>query len=156
MNTLSPSKQWARFLSRFDSDIVLLARGALTRVRRQVPGAMELVYDNFNALVIGFGPSERASEAVFSLAIYPRWVNLFFLQGAKLHDPARMLKGAGRVVRHIRLSDARILGEPAVRDLMTRALAQAPVPIAPGSRRRMVIRAVSAKQRPRTAAKRTG
>src|ERR1039458_9537409 len=65
----------------------------------RLPGAVQLVYDNYNALVIGFGPSERASEASFSIVLYPRWVTLFFLQGAGLPDPRRLLKGSGKVVR---------------------------------------------------------
>ena len=67
---------------------------------------MQLVYDNYNALAIGFGPSERASEAIFSIVLYPRWVTLFFLQGAGLADPKRLLKGSGKVVRHIVLASA--------------------------------------------------
>jgi len=50
-------------------------------MRARLPGAVELVYDNHNALAIGFGPTERASDAVFSIALFPRWVSLFFLRG---------------------------------------------------------------------------
>jgi hypothetical protein len=31
-------------------------RAALTRLRRLVPGAVQMVYDNWNGLVVGFGP----------------------------------------------------------------------------------------------------
>jgi hypothetical protein len=118
-------------------------------MRRLVPGAVELVYDNYNALVIAFGPSERASEAIFSIALYPRWVNLFFAQGATLADPDHLLKGGGTQVRHIVLEEAAVLDDPRVRRLITRARAAATRPLDPGRRRRMVIRAVSARQRPR-------
>jgi hypothetical protein len=60
MKELSPAKQWDGFLARFDPPIVALVKGALNRMRKRLPGAVELVYDNFNALVIGFGPTERA------------------------------------------------------------------------------------------------
>jgi hypothetical protein len=118
-------------------------------MRKYVPGATELVYDNYNALVVGFGPSAHASEAVVSLALYPRWVTLFFLQGARLDDPARLLKGAGTRVRHIVLSEAAMLDRRPVRALILQALATAPRAIDARAKRRMVIRAVSAKQRPR-------
>jgi hypothetical protein len=149
MNQVSPAKQWEAFLARFNPGIVSLVKAALALMRKRVPGAVEMVYDNYNALVIGFGPSERASEAVFSLAIYPNWVNLFFLRGASLDDPKRLLKGGGRVVRHIRLSSPALIDDPPVRDLMKRALALAPVSIDPRAKRRMVIRSISAKLRPR-------
>jgi hypothetical protein len=149
MKPVSPSTQWNLSLNRFDPEIVAVVKSALTRMRKLMPGALELVYDNFNALVIGFGPSERASEAIFSLAIYPRWINLFFLRGAELADPASLLRGSGKQVRHIRVVDASVLDQPSVQQLMKRALAQSPVAIDPKVRRRMVVRAVQAKQRPR-------
>ncbi|MEO5761176.1 MAG: hypothetical protein ABIR28_02580 [Vicinamibacteria bacterium] len=149
MAELTATKQWSVFLSRFTPEIVTLVKASLVRMRKRVPGAVELVYDNFNALVIGFGPTERASEALFSIAIYPKWANLFFLQGARLKDPKKILQGAGSTVRHLRLSDPKLLDHPDVIDLMERALAQAIQPIDPQARRRMVIRSISPKQRPR-------
>jgi hypothetical protein len=149
MKELTPAKQWDAFLARFNPEIVALVKGALIRMRKRLPGAVELVYDNFNALVIGFGPTERASEAVFSLAIYPKWANLFFLQGARLEDPNQILQGRGTVVRHILLSDPKRIDDPGVRDLMDRAMAQAPRPIEAGGKRRMIIKSISARQRPR-------
>ncbi len=122
----------------------------MARLRRQVPGAVELVYDNYNALVIGFGPSERASEAVLSLALMPRWVTLCFLQGGpKLPDPNGLLRGSGTTVRNVRLASAADLDTPAIRTLIGTALERAKVPIDATCRRRMVIKSISAKQRPR-------
>jgi hypothetical protein len=80
-------------------------------------------------------------------------VTLFFLQGARLDDPTRMLKGGGTRVRHVVLSDVAILDAPAVRGLIRQALATAPRPIDARARRRMVIRSVSARQRPRRPAR---
>ena len=149
MKELSPAKQWDGFLARFDPPIVTLVKGALIRLRKRLPGAVELVYDNFNALVIGFGPTERASDAVFSIAIYPRWANFFFLQGARLEDPGGRLQGSGSVVRHLRLSDPRLIDDPEVIGLMDRAMGQAAKAIDPRAKRRMVIKSISPKQRPR-------
>jgi Domain of unknown function (DU1801) len=110
---------------------------------------VQLVYDNYIALVIGFGPSERASEAAFSIVLSPRWVTLFFLQGAGLPDPNKLLKGSGKVVRHILLAAAADLDKPAIRALMTTALNRARVAIDPDAPGNLVIRSISAKQRPR-------
>lgn len=118
-------------------------------MRKRLPGAVELVYDNYNALAIGFGPSEKASEAIFSIAVFPRWVSLFFLQGATLEDPENLLKGSGRRARHIVLKDAGTLDEPAIEALMAQALKTAVVPIDAGAQGRLVIKSVSEKQRPR-------
>jgi len=100
-------------------------------------------------LAIGFGPSERASEAIFSIAVYPRWVSLFFLQGAKLPDPDKVLQGSGTKVRHLVLAEPQALEQAAVKKLMALALASAKKPLDPRQRRRLIVKSISAKQRPR-------
>ena len=150
----APAAQLAGFLAKYTPEIAATANLALKKLRKLCPGAIELVYDNYNALAIGFGPSERASEAILSIAVYPRWVSLFFLQArCGLPDPAQRLQGKGCVVRHIVLENAATLDEPEVRALIAHALAAAAVPLDPGGKRRLVIKSVSAKQRPRRLAK---
>jgi hypothetical protein len=76
-------------------------------------------------------------------------VTLCFLQGAGIPDPQRRLQGEGRVVRHIRLEDFSVLDDPYVQGLMNLALHRAKVPLDPKNRRQLVIKSISAKQRPR-------
>ena len=117
-------------------------------LRRRLPGAVEFIYDNYNWLVIGFGPTERPSDAVFSIVLAPRWVTLCFLEGAQLADPDGLLRGSGKVVRNIRLEDVSMLNRPAVRALIDEAVANAE-PFDPTQRRRVLLRAVLDRQRPR-------
>jgi hypothetical protein len=136
-------------IAKYSPEIGALARDALVKMRARLPGAVEMVYDNYNALVIGLGPNERASDAIFSIVLYPRWVTLFFLQGAGLPDPHRLLKGSGKVARHIVLEDAEDLDKPEVEQLIAVALERARTPLEGSGPRRLVIKSVSAKQRPR-------
>jgi hypothetical protein len=145
--------QLAGFIAKYDPEIAALAERVLARMRARLPGAVELVYDNYNALAIGFGPSERASQAIFSVVLYPRWVSLFFLQARGLNDPQKLLRGHGSTARHIVLKDADTLDEPAVQKLMKDALEKAATPLnatAPGG---LVIKSISAAQRPRRPSK---
>lgn len=145
----SPEKQLASFLAKFTPEIAALAEEILQKMRHRYPTALELVYDNYNALAIGFGPSERASEAIFSIALFPKWISLFFLQGAGLPDPDNKLLGSGNLARHIRLPSASTLDEPSVRTLMREAVAGAAKGFDPAGSHRLIIKSVSAKQRPR-------
>jgi hypothetical protein len=145
----SARKQLTAFLAKFTPEIACLAELILARMRARYPTALELVYDNYNALAIGFGPTERASEAIFSIALFPRWISLFFLQAKGLPDPERILRGSGNVARHIVLPSAEMLDDPAVLALMEEAAARAKVPFDPGGMHRLIIKSVSAKQRPR-------
>jgi hypothetical protein len=145
----TPAKQLAGFLAKFEPRVAAAARAALSQLRKRLPGAMELVYDNYNALAIGFGPSQRASEVVISIALYPRWVTLFFLHGARLADPRKILKGSGTRVRHIVLRAAADIGSKDIEALICAALKLAGQPIDRRQRRQLIIKSVSAKQRPR-------
>ena len=145
----SPTVQLRAFLAKFSPEIAARAQAILKKMRARYPSALELVYDNYNALAIGFSPTERASEVIFSIAIYPNWINLFFLQGKTLPDPKKILQGSGNQVRHIRLTSPETLDDPAIVALMETATARAKVPFDPTGKHRLIIRAVSAKQRPR-------
>jgi hypothetical protein len=146
----SPQSQLDGFISRYSPVVAAEGRAALAKMRRLVPGAVELVYDNYNWLVVGFCPSERASDAVLSLVFTPRWITLCFLQkGPELSDPNGLLRGSGKRVRNVRLESAKDLDKPAVRSLIKEALVRARVPIDGAGRGRLVIRSVSVKQRPR-------
>ena len=158
-NSTPPSQAEAKaqldsFLAKYDPEVEAFARRALAKMRKLVKGAIEMVYDNYNWLVIGFSPTERPSEAIFSLVMPPGRVALCFLQGGGLPDPAKRLQGTGHVVRNIRLydaghPDAKVLDDPEVLSLINVALNRAKVPMPAGVRRKLVIRSISAKQRPR-------
>jgi hypothetical protein len=149
MTNTSPERQLRQFLDKYTPEIAGLAQEVLEAMRARLPGAVQLVYDNYNALAIGFGPTERASDAVFSIALYPRWVTLFFLQGAALPDPHKVLKGSGKLVRHLVLQSAADLERPEVRQLMAAALQRSSKALDPAAGSPIVIKSVSAKQRPR-------
>jgi hypothetical protein len=149
MTTTSPEDQLAEFIARFTPELADCAHTILDKMRRRLPGSIELVYDNSYALAIGFGPTERASEAIFSIVLYPRWVSLFFLQGIGLPDPEKLLKGNGKQVRHIRLEDPKLLDNPGVKKLMAEAQRSAIKPLDPTLKRRVVIKAIAKNQRPR-------
>ena len=58
---ISPASQLNAFIGRFDPAIRKVVREARAKLRRRLPTAIELVYDNYNALAIGFASTERAA-----------------------------------------------------------------------------------------------
>jgi hypothetical protein len=149
MKADSPARQLAGFIGRYSPEVAKVARRALAKMRARMPGAVELVYDNYNALAIAWGATERRSDLICSIALYPRWVSLFFARGAELPDPDELLNGSGKTIRHIVLEDAKTLDRRPVRALLDEAIARADRPLPGKGRVRTVIRAVSTKQRPR-------
>jgi hypothetical protein len=146
----SPRVQLAGFMAKYTPAMAKEGRAALTRLRRLVPGAVQMVYDNWNGLVVGFGPTDRASEAVVSILMVADHVSLCFIQnGPDLPDPDHLLRGSGNVVRHIKLTSAEDLDKPAIRALVKAAVSRSDVPFDPARRARLVIKSISKKQRPR-------
>jgi hypothetical protein len=146
---VTAERQLAGFIAKFSPEVAALAKAILGKMRARYPTAIQMVYDNYNALAIGFGPTEKPSEAIFSIAVFPRWVSLFFLQGKGLPDPDGILQGSGNVVRHVRLTSADRLDEMPLKKLMEEAVSRAAIPLAPRGASRLIIKSISAKQRPR-------
>lgn len=111
------------FVAKYTPAIAAQLRDARGRLRARFPRGVEMVFDNYNALVFGIGPSDRSRESFISIAGYPKWVTLFFLDGARLHDPDGLLEGDGKQVRGIRLKTPADLDSPAVAALIAQAIA---------------------------------
>jgi hypothetical protein len=148
---VSAAKQLAGFIAKFSPAIAREARGALTRRRRLLPaGAVQMVYDNWNGLVVGFGPNDRPSDAIVSILVVADHVTVCFINDApSLPDPHRLLRGSGNMVRHVRLASARDLDGAPLKALVKAAIAQSDVPFAYTGRPRMIVKSISAKQRSR-------
>ena len=146
----TPAAQLASFMAKYTPAMAKEGRAALMRMRRLVPGAVQMVYDNWNGLVVGFGPNERPSDAIVSILMAADHVSLCFIQdGPSLPDPHHLLLGSGNVARHIKLASARDLDKPAIRALVKTAVKRSDVPFNKSSRGKLVIRSISKRQRPR-------
>jgi hypothetical protein len=142
-------KQLDLFLAKYDPEIEKLARAALKKLRALMPGAVQMIYDNYNGLAIGFCATEKSSEAVLSVALYPKWVTLFFLQGKGIPDPKKLLKGSGAAVRSIRLEDTSPLKNADVDALIALAIARSKSPFGPKENGKLILKSVSERQSPR-------
>ncbi|MBN8630644.1 MAG: DUF1801 domain-containing protein [Rhodobacterales bacterium] len=107
-------------------DIVALApqhRAVLLAVRARVgqehPDVVEVARPGYRAVSWGFGA--KMTEAYAYALPYRDHVNLGFYQGTSLPDPAARLKGTGKAMRHIPLSDPADLDDPAVLTLIRAA-----------------------------------
>lgn len=147
---MTPAKQLDAFVAKYSPEVARVAKAALPKMRTWFPGTHELVYDNYNALAIGWSPTGRTSDVICSIALYPRWVSLFFFVGTRLPDPTKRLRGSGAKVRHVVLENgAATLDEPDVKKLLAAAIEMAPAKPTGTSRPTTIVKSISAKQRPR-------
>jgi hypothetical protein len=137
------------FIAKFDPGYQKLIRAVRKALRERLSGAFELAYDNYNFFVLGYGPTERPSDCIVSMAAGASGVGLCFIHGVGLPDPCKLLQGSGNQTRFIRLESAAVLARPEVEALLSAALARAKTPLTARGHGKLIIRSVSAKQRPR-------
>ena len=148
-NPAEAEKTLTSFIQKFEPKHQKVIRAVRKALRARFPTANELVYDNYNFFVIGYSPNERPSDTLISIAAAANGVGLCFIQGANLPDPKGILHGSGKQVRFLRLPSADMLKEPEVHALLSRAASAAKTPMPKKGKGKLVIRSVSAKQRPR-------
>lgn len=137
------------FIDRYSPEVANDGRRALAFLAARLPTAIRLVYDNYNALVIGFGATMKVSDICLSIAFYPRYVTLFFLKGVELPDPAGLLEGSGSTVRGVKLRPISRIQSAEVCALIDAALANLSTPLPPAGEGPLIIKSISARQRPR-------
>jgi hypothetical protein len=96
-------RQLKGFIAKFEPKHQTLIRAVRKELRKRFPTAYELVYDNYNFFVIGYGSTERPSDCIVSVAAAANGVGLCFIRGASLPDPHKLLLGSGKQTRFIRL-----------------------------------------------------
>lgn len=151
----SPDAQLKSFIAKFDPAVAKLIQSCRSAMRKRFPTANELVYDNHNFFVIGYSTTERPSDCIVSLAANAKGVGLSFYHGATLPDPHKILLGSGTQNRFIRLETAATLARPEVNALLRAAVAQAKSSLPATGGGALIIRSISAKQRPRRVLKDT-
>lgn len=138
-----------KFLRKYTPAIAAQLREARRRLRANFPRGFELVFDNYNALVFAISPTQRSADAFVSVAGYPKWVTLFFIDGADLDDPHGLLAGEGKHVRSIRLKTPEDIDEPGIALLIAQASARHATAFDVATPVATLVKSEVAKQRPR-------
>ena len=128
--------------------IVALAKRCLSKLRRAFPGTYELVYNYSTSLVVAFGRSERGYEAIVAVAIFPRWVRLYF--DKSLPDPKGLLEGSGARVRSVTLKTVSGVDHEDIKALIRAAIKHSGVTFPRTGSTRMIIKSEAKKRRPRS------
>jgi hypothetical protein len=147
---VTAESELAGFIAKFTPEMQRRIEACRDKMETRFPTAVQMVYDNYNFLVIGFGPTPRASDAIFSLAAHARGIILCFLQrGPDLPDPTGILRGSGKKVRNVPLPTADDLDRPDIVALMGAALELASIEMDASAGPALLIKSISEKQRPR-------
>ena len=122
-----PDPEYLKLLARYDEAIQGLALAARKLILEEAPEASEFVYEVYT-IADHFAFTERPSDAFVFTTAHANWVNLGCNIGVLLPDPGGLLRGEGKLIRHIRIARPTDLDAAGVRDLVRAAIAQAERP----------------------------
>jgi hypothetical protein len=144
---VTPEAQLKSLLGKFDPKDQRLIRSVRSALRKRLPTANELVYDYGHALVIGYSPTEHGIESIVSTSARADGVSLYFMNGPKLPDPKKLLKGSAKQVRFIALESASRLKHPDVEALIAATIDLARIPLPSKGSGKLVIKTFGAKKK---------
>ena len=84
---------------------------------------VEVVWPKQKIASFGLGPKKMTEHYAY-IAVYGSCVNLGFYHGASLPDPAGLLEGSGKALRHVKLRDVPATQATAITELLQRAIAE--------------------------------
>ena len=85
------------------------------------PESKELLYHT-HALTSVYSLSEKLGDGFCMIPIYTNHLNLGFHKGTLLSDPKNLLKGTGKLIRHIPISKTKDFDNSMVKKLIKEAL----------------------------------
>lgn len=91
-----------------------IARGWFDEMRRIGPDVTELLHDGH--------PTACVTDAAFGYVnVFTSHVNIGFFHGASLEDPAGLLQGSGRFMRHVKARPGNLPDEASLKALIRAA-----------------------------------
>jgi hypothetical protein len=120
-----PPSDLIRFLSAYPAAVAELFLSIRAVVLASAPTANEIIVDAYSAVATGYTFTERFKEAFCHIAAYSTYVNLGFNRGTELDDPRHILKGTGKLTRHIRIAKMEDLHAPHIQRFLDAAIAKA-------------------------------
>jgi hypothetical protein len=122
-----PHPDYLKLLLPYGEVIQELAFATRKLILEEAPDASEFIYELYT-VANHFTLTERPGDAFAFTTTHANWINLGFNFGSQLADPAGLLLGSGKWIRHVRIAQAADLGAPGLRELLRAAIAQAERP----------------------------
>jgi hypothetical protein len=101
------TKDLRKFLAQFPEDIRERALWLRDFIWDSYPKTNELIYDNYNALAVGWSPTEKVGHTFCSIAVgrSSHNVHFGFYWGSQIADPKKLLIGQGNQYRYLLVTD---------------------------------------------------
>jgi Domain of unknown function (DU1801) len=117
-----PPPELLEFLHRYDPAVQSLALGLRKVVHQEMAPCHEYIFEMRSKVVLLYGATERViADGICNIGVFAKHVTLGFPRGTDLDDPAGVLQGAGKTMRHITVKRLSDLDQPEIRAYLRQA-----------------------------------
>ena len=117
-----PPAELLEFLLRYPPAIQSLTLGARKLLHDELAPCHEHIFNMPRTIVLAYSATSKViADGVCVVTAWRQHVTLGFSRGIDLADPAGVLQGAGKAMRHVRLLSLDDLGRPEIRALLRQA-----------------------------------
>jgi len=150
------TKDLLNFLNPFSKEIIERALWLREFMWDIYPQTNELIYDNYNALAIGWSPTDRMGHTFCSIAIgrTSNNVHFGFYWGSEISDPDKILLGEGNQYRYILVPDIKKFPKAYITKLVKEAYANSLAKVKDKKQimnGQTIVKSISAKKREKNA-----
>ena len=117
-----PPRALLELLRRHQPAVRSLALELRALVVDEIAPVHEYIFPMRSKLVLLYSTTPRViADGICSIGVFTKHVTLMFMAGVDLHDPAGLLKGSGKTMRHVPIKTASDLARPDIRTLVREA-----------------------------------
>ena len=119
------TKELTKFLKPFDKEVIAEVMWLREYAWDLCPQANELIYDNYNAVSLGWSLTDKVGHNICSVVIYRANQNVHFgfYWGNELSDPEHILLGEGKQYRYILVPDKKKFPKTYMKQLVNESYA---------------------------------
>src|SRR6476620_10915727 len=119
------TKDLLKFLKPFSKELIERVLWLREFIWGLYPQTNELIYDNYNALAVGWSPTDRVGHTFCSIAVGRTSMNIHFgfYWGSEIGDPEKKLLGKGNQYRYILVKNKADFPKNYITKLMKEAFA---------------------------------
>ena len=112
----------SELLSPYTPEVRALALATRALIREVMPGAKEEL--GTKPATMGYGAGASYADMIFSIMPAKALITLGIARGTELSDPEKLMEGAGKVHRHVKIKGEQDLKKPALKALLEAAVAR--------------------------------
>jgi len=117
-----PPAELIEFLRRYPPAVQSLVVGARKLIHEELAPCHEHIFSMPRTIALAYSATGKViADGVCVVTAWRQHVTLGFSRGVDLVDPAGILQGGGKAMRHVRLESLEDLGRPEIRALLRQA-----------------------------------